>query len=391
MESKNKITKRDFLKYSFLGSCGLALGFSALSSLGRQISPKPPATPAPPGEKLWKWSKEAYFYIETPKGIKCKLCPQKCELKAGETGDCRTNVNFEGKLYTISYGNPCAVHVDPVEKKPLFHFMPESTAYSIATAGCNLACLNCQNWDISQSSPKDTRNLDLMPEFVVQEAKKNDCKSIAYTYSDPVAFYEYTFDTSKIAREQGIKNILISAGYINETPLRQLCKYLDAANIDMKSFSDETYEMLNAGNLEPVLSTLKILKEEGVWLEIGNLVVPTWSDDMDMIKRMCEWIVANELHTFPFHFLRFQPLYKLTNLPQTPVSTLEKARQIALDAGMKYVYIGNVPGHSAENTYCPKCKKLLVERKGFTITQNNIVNSSCKFCQEKIPGVWKSA
>jgi len=228
----------------------------------------------------------------------------------------------------------------------------------------------------------------MMPDVVIANTKKAGCKAIAYTYSDPVAYYEYTLDTATLARQQGIKNLMISAGYINPDPIRRLSKFLDAARIDLKSYSDEIYEMLNAGTLQPVLDTLKILKEEGVWLEIINLVIPTWTDDFDMIKEMCDWLADNGLESVPLHFSRFQPLYKLTTLPPTPVSSLEKARQIAFNAGIKYAYIGNVPGHEGENTYCPKCKKMIIERKGFTILQNLIVNSKCSFCQEKIDGVW---
>jgi pyruvate formate lyase activating enzyme len=389
MPDSKFISKRDFLKTSFLGGCGVCLAGVGMNTFGNDISSALAGNSAFPQDKPWKWSTEALYFIETPKGIKCKLCPQKCELAVGETGDCRTNVNYGGKLFSISYGNPCAVHVDPIEKKPLFHFLPGSLSYSIATAGCNLACLNCQNWEISQSSPKETRNYDLMPDAVVAEAKKAGCKSIAYTYSDPVAFYEYTLDTSILARQEGIKNVIVSAGYINPDPLRRLCKVIDAANIDLKSFSDEIYEMLNAGTLQPVLDTLKILRDEGVWLEITNLIVPTWTDDFDMIKKMCDWLADNELHMFPLHFSRFHPQHKLVNLPATPVATLEKARQIALNAGVKYSYIGNVPASQGENTFCPECKKLLVERKGFTVSQNHIVNSKCSYCQGKIEGKWQ--
>lgn len=380
---KNKLSKREFLRCSFMGACGLAAASTPLRLLGSG-SKKPDLT----GEKLWKWSTEAHYYIQTPKGIKCKLCPQNCDIKEGETGDCRTRLNIDGKLHCIAYGNPCAVHVDPIEKKPLYHFLPSTKSFSIATAGCNLACLNCQNWEISQASPKDTRNYDLMPEKVVEQAASNDCKSIAYTYSDPVAFYEYTYDTSKTARLQGIRNVLISAGYINEEPLRKLSAYIDAANIDLKSFSNEIYEMLNAGTLQPVLDTLRILKEEGVWTEITNLIVPTWNDDMEMIGKMCEWLVKNGMKNFPLHFSRFNPLYKLTNLPATPVKTLEKARSTAVKAGMKFVYIGNVPGHDAENTYCPKCQSLIILRKGFHIGDFRIKSQCCEYCGEPIPGVW---
>jgi len=388
MPGSKTISKREFLKYSFLGACGVCLAGTGLRTFGNAGLLPSDLAPVFPPDTPWKWSTPALYFIDTPKGIKCKLCPRKCEIEVGKTGSCRTNVNYDGKLYSISYGNPCAVNIDPIEKKPFFHYLPGILTYSIATAGCNLACLNCQNWEISQVSPKETRNYDLMPDAVVAEAKKANCKAIAYTYSDPVAYYEYTLDTSMLARQQGIKNLMVSAGYINPDPMRRLSKYLDAARIDLKSFSDEIYEMLNAGTLQPVLDTLKILKEEGVWLEIINLVIPTWTDDFDMIKEMCDWLTENDLNMVPLHFSRFQPLYKLTNLPATPVASLEKARQIALNAGIKYAYIGNVPGHEGENTYCPHCKKMIIERKGFSILQNNIVNSKCRYCQEEIDGVW---
>jgi pyruvate formate lyase activating enzyme len=388
MIGKKKISKRDFLKYGFCGMCGAAIGFSPVSMLaGAKM--KPPDHKFGGSKDLWKWSKEAYHYIKTPRGLRCLICPNECVVLPDEPGDCRTRVAFENKLYTIAYGNPCAVHVDPIEKKPLYHFLPSTKAFSIATAGCNLACLNCQNWNISQASPEDTTNYDLMPEQVVEECLNYKCRSIAYTYSDPIAFYEYTYDTAKLARARGIKNVIITAGYINEKPLRQFCEVVDAANVDLKSFSDEIYMMLNAGKLKPVLDTIKILKQEGVWLEITNLIVPSWTDDFDMIKKMCDWLYDNDLYDCPLHFSRFHPQYKLTNLPATPESTLKQAREIALNAGIRFVYIGNVPGSDAENTYCPNCEKLLIERKGFFVSQNHVKDSKCEFCDESIPGVWE--
>lgn len=383
-----KLNKREFLKLLTCSTCGVAM-MNPLSKLVAKEAEKYVNLLAnPQSGELWKWSKEAFHYIQTPKGLKCKICPHNCEIEEGKMGDCRTRIAIGSKLYTIAYGNPCAVHIDPIEKKPLYHYLPGSRSFSIATAGCNLACLNCQNWEISQVSAYETRNYDLMPDKVVAGAIENKCASIAYTYSDPVAFYEYTYDTAKLARLKGIKNLMISAGYINPDPLKLLCQYIDAANIDLKSFENETYEMLNGGTLQPVLDCLKIMKEMGVWLEITNLVIPTWTDSMDMIKKMCDWLYDNGFQDTPLHFSRFEPLYKLTHLPQTPVTVLEKAREIALAAGIKYVYIGNVPNHPAENTYCPKCKKIVVERKGFAILQNNIVNNCCKFCGERIAGVW---
>ena len=371
--------KRQFFKTAIFGVGGICAGnrlsggISGLSGL----------------EKENKWTKEALFYTETPKGIRCLICPNECDIKEGESGDCRNRVNKKGKLFSIAYGNPCAVHVDPIEKKPLNHFLPGSSAFSIATAGCNLACLNCQNWTISQTSPKDTRNYDLMPDKVVSGCIENKCESIAYTYSEPITFYEYTYDTSLLARQAGIKNVLVSAGYINKEPLLKLCKVTDAANIDLKSFSEEIYLKLNAGKLQPILDTLAIMKKEGVWLEITNLVVPSWTDDLDMIKKMCGWLAANGFAETPLHFSRFMPLYKLTQLPPTPVNILMAARDIAIKEGLKFVYVGNVPGMGNENTLCPKCNKLVVERKGYSITRNNLTKGKCNFCQTTVAGVWE--
>ncbi|MEM2955040.1 MAG: AmmeMemoRadiSam system radical SAM enzyme [Candidatus Nanoarchaeia archaeon] len=338
---------------------------------------------------MWKWSKEAYHYTKLGENVQCNVCPNQCILEENERSVCRNKVNKGGKLYTLTYGNPCAVHVDPIEKKPLFHYLPGTLSFSIATAGCPFRCLNCQNWEISQSKPEDTQNIEMFPEDVVRNALNYSCASIAYTYSEPVAFYEYMYDTSKIAKAYGIKNLWITNGSINEESLRDLCKYIDAANVDLKSFKEEIYNKLNGGRLQPILNTLKILKEEKKWFEITNLVIPTYTDDMEMIREMCEWIVRNIGRDYPLHFSRFHPHYKLSHLSPTPVKTLENARKIAKEVGLKFVYIGNVPGHEGANTYCPRCEKILIERKGYSILQNNIENDGCKFCGEKISGVWK--
>ena len=379
------MNKREFIQRS----CLAAGGIMCLKQTAKMPLEEKPVSGYAKGDKLWKWSKESMFYEQTPRGTKCLLCPTECTLHEGEMSICRNRVNVDDKLYSIAYGNPCAVHVDPVEKKPLFHFMPESWSYSIATAGCNFACLNCQNWTISQVSPRETRNEDLMPGVVVKACLSNSCKSISYTYAEPVTFYEYVYDTSRIAREHGLKNIFISNGYINEIPLKNLCKYLDAANINLKSFSDDTYMRLNSGKLQPVLDSLKAIRDSGVWLEITNLVVPNWTDNMDMIRRMCDWLVENGFQSNPLHFLRFQPLYKLTQLPPTPISVLYTARETAIKAGINFVYIGNVPGSEGQNTYCPVCKKLIVERNGFAITKNYIERNACKFCGTRIEGRWQ--
>jgi pyruvate formate lyase activating enzyme len=387
---KEEVHMRRYSKREFLRLCCLGAG-SCMFVPGRERSLPPEITSLfglPPSEGAGKWSTEALFYESTPSGLHCLKCPHGCVLGPGETGRCRNRVNVGGKLYSTAYGNPCAVHIDPIEKKPLFHFLPSTQAFSIAAAGCNLRCLNCQNWQISQMSPNETENADLMPEKVVEECARAGCASIAYTYSEPVTFYEYAYDTAGLAHEQGLRNIWKSSGYINEAPLRKLCRVIDAANIDLKSFDDRVYFELNSARLDPVLRTLKVFKEEGVWLEITNLVIPTWTDDMDMIRKMAEWLCANGLQDSPLHFSRFTPLYKLNQIPPTPVSALEKARAIAIKAGLHYVYIGNVPGHNAENTFCPRCGGIAVERRGFTVLRKEIENGKCKACGEKIPGVW---
>jgi len=371
-----KIGKREFLKQGLLCTGGLLC--PSLSMNGSIFE----------HDGLWKWSKEAMFYSDTPRGVKCGICPNECTLRPGEISDCRNRINHEGKLYSIAYGNPCAVHVDPIEKKPLLHFYPKSKAFSIATAGCNFVCLNCQNWEISQTSPKKTRNYDLMPEKVVDSCKKYGCDSIAYTYGEPISFYEYMYDTSRIAHQSGIKNVMVSNGYINQEPLKKLIPFLDAANIDLKSFSNDIYLKLNAGKLQPVLDTLITLKNSNVWVEITNLVVPSWTDDYDMIKRMCAWLVGNGFGEYPLHFSRFHPVFKLTQLPETPLHTLIKAREIAQKEGCKYVYVGNVPGKGMENTICPNCNEIVVERRGYTILNYNIIDGKCTHCKTKINGVW---
>ncbi len=331
----------------------------------------------------------ALYQEESAKGVMCRICPNECVLKEGELSDCRNRIVKDGKLYTMAYGNPCSVNLDPVEKKPLYHFMPATLTFSIATAGCNLACLNCQNWTISQTSPDKTRNTDLMPDKVISNTLKYKCKSISYTYSEPITFYEYVFDTATLAKQSELRNILVSNGYINNEPLLKLSSVIDAANIDLKSFNDKTYLKLTGGKLEPVLETLKTLKEQKVWLEITNLIVPDYTDKMDEIREMCKWLYANGFSDTPLHFSRFHPMYKLEQLPPTPVSTLNKAWDIAKEEGINHVYIGNVPGTHASDTWCDKCGKKVVERVGYRIITNNIENGRCKFCNSVINGVWE--
>jgi len=385
MHHKKTISKREFIKICAICSGAIAIGlsdFELFAEESKKAAMKPPVD-------IWKWNTKAHYFETTDKGVKCTLCPNACIIKPNATGICKTRVTYKDELYAINYGNPCSINTDPIEKKPLYHFLPQTTALSMATAGCNFTCMNCQNWQISQVSPFDTENFDLMPKDIIAYAKKNNCQSIAFTYTEPITFYEYVYDTSVLAHENGLKTVFISNGSINETPLRALCKHIDAANINLKSFSEDIYRKLNGGMLKTVMNSLKVFKEEGVWLEITNLVIPNWTDDMDMIKRMCDWLYSSGLQDCPLHFSRFFPMYKLTQEPSTPVETLNKAREIALNAGIKYVYIGNVPGTSFDDTYCPKCKKVLVQRKGYTQLSNHISNGKCGYCGETIHGVWK--
>ncbi len=333
-----------------------------------------------------RFFKEADFYKRTDKGVQCTICPHNCNLKDGQIGICKSRINNKNILYTTVYGRVCALNIDPIEKKPLFHFYPKEMCLSLATTGCNLRCLNCQNSSISQAAPDEVKARFMSPESLVETAVINDCRNIAYTYTEPFTYYEYSFDTALKAHENRIRNIIVSAGYINEKPLRKMSKYIDAANIDLKSFDNDIYKKLNGATLQPVLNTLKILKEEGVWLEITNLLIPTINDGPDMIKKMCSWLLSNGFEYNPLHFSRFFPIYKLTNLPPTTITLLCRARDIALSEGMKFVYMGNAPEFDGEDTYCPNCKALLIKRRGFHVLENHIKNGSCNKCSTTIPG-----
>jgi pyruvate formate lyase activating enzyme len=321
------------------------------------------------------------------KTVQCELCPTECVLEDYQVGGCRTRINKGGVLYSLVYGKPCAVAVDPIEKKPFFHFLPATTAFSIATAGCVLGCKFCQNWQISQANPEDVDSTDLPPAAVVRQAALYNCRTITYTYTEPTVFYEYMYDTAVIAREAGIRNTMHSCGYINKKPLQQLAKLLDAADVDLKAFSEDFYGRICGGRLRPVLDALVALKQEGVWLELTNLVIPTLNDDPKMIREMSAWIVKNLGPDVPLHFSRFFPYYKLKDLPPTPPETLRDARRTAMDAGLRYVYIGNIR-NDAENTACPRCRKVLIERAGYFVKQNNLAGGKCRFCGATIPGIW---
>jgi pyruvate formate lyase activating enzyme len=330
-----------------------------------------------------------YWTLLEGNTVQCQLCPNYCVLKSGKKGRCGTRLNAYGKLYTIVYARPVAVHIDPIEKKPFAHFLPKTASFSIATAGCNLGCNFCQNWQISQSRPEDAESMVLPPLEAVSQAKKYKCATIAYTYTEPTVFYEYMLDTAKMAKAYGVRNVMHTCGYINPKPLKELLQYMDAVNVDLKGFSEEFYVTMCSGHLDPVLETIKNIKKAGVWLEITNLVIPGKNDDPKMIRDMCVWIRKNVGADTPLYFSAFTPQYKLTGLPPTPVKTLEDAQKIAKEAGLHYAYIGNVYGHAGESTICPKCNKVIITRQGFNTLEVDLVGGKCKYCGYKIAGVWK--
>ncbi|MFH1539563.1 MAG: AmmeMemoRadiSam system radical SAM enzyme [bacterium] len=331
-----------------------------------------------------------YYEKLDGKTIQCKICPKECKVGDQERGYCGNKENRGGKYFTLAYGNPCAYHVDPIEKKPLFHFLPGTAAFSISTAGCNFNCKFCQNWDISQSRPEQTPNVKMMPGDVVHYAKQSGSATIAYTYGEPVVFYKYMYDTAALGHKQGVRSVMITNGYINKKPMRELLKVLDAVKVDFKAYTKKFYTDTCDGELKPVLDTLVLLKEEGMWTELVYLVVPTLNDSKKELQSMTKWIMKNLGPDVPIHFSRFHPTYMIKNLPSTPIQTLEMARDTAMEGGLNFAYIGNVPNHEGENTCCPGCKSIIVERMGYTITKMEINKSGkCRKCGHRIPGVWK--
>ena len=350
-----------------------------------------PMLASPLAEDDSQFVKEARFYDKQPyRKIKCKLCPRGCSIDDRERGYCGVRENRGGTYYTLVHSRVVTAHIDPIEKKPLFHFLPGTVALSIATAGCNVNCKMCQNWDISQVRPEQVRSNYAPPERVAVLAQQNSCPTIAYTYSEPVVFYEYVADTAEAAHRLGVKSVVVTGGYIQQEPLEKLCRQLDAIKVDLKGYSEKFYKEVVNGELKPVLDALVTIRKYGVWNEIVYLVIPTLNDSDAEFQGLAKWVKSELGPDVPVHFTRFHPEYLLKNLPPTPVETLERAKAIADAEGLHYVYIGNVPGHPAENTYCPKCRKIVVERTGYTVGTVHIHNNKCQYCQQPIPGVWRS-
>jgi pyruvate formate lyase activating enzyme len=322
--------------------------------------------------------------------ILCTLCPRYCKIGEGQPGFCYIRQNTNGKLYTIGYGRPTGFAIDPVEKKPLNHFLPGSTILSFGTAGCNLGCKFCQNWSMSKAKLDDENSLEVSPEGVVELAKSYHTPSIAFTYNDPTIFGEYVIDISKIAREEGIKSVMVTAGYIDKEARKDVYKYIDAANVDLKGFTERFYHKLTFSHLDDVLDTLVWLKNEtDVWFEITTLLIPDENDSPEEIKLECDWILKKLGESVPLHFTAFHPDFKMRDKERTPEKTLITARNIAIGMGIKFCYVGNVHNTEGQTTYCPSCKEKLIKRDWHSVISNKLVNGTCKSCGEKIAGVFE--
>jgi pyruvate formate lyase activating enzyme len=378
MSGKSLLDRKQFLKIGGRSLCLLALGGAgiraacALPQTGSDYYVKP--------ARMWKKL--------AGKEVQCLLCPNGCQLGEGDRGVCRVRKNIKGSLYTLVYSRIASAHVDPVEKKPLFHFLPGSTAYSIATAGCNLSCKFCQNWELSQANPEDLDAVEIAAPDLSRRAASSGARVIAYTYNEPTIQYEYIIDSSAIARKNGLRPVIISSGYIRPEAGRLLAANLDGIKIDLKAFTEKFYGSVCGGSLKAVLENLTAVHGTGKWLEIVVLVIPTLNDAPSEIRAMSAWVRKNLSANVPVHFTRFRAMYKIQNLPPTPVATLERCRTIAAEEGIRYAYVGNVPGHKWENTYCHSCNRPIIQRSGYFHVVNRIRNGRCPHCSTVIPGVW---
>lgn len=336
--------------------------------------------------------KEAMFYNTLKEGkVECYLCRHRCSISPSKRGICGVRENRDGRLYSLVYGRVISMNVDPIEKKPIFHLFPGSRSFSIATVGCNFRCLHCQNHEISQMPRDENGRIEgnmVQPSKIVSLAKQYNCKSISYTYTEPTIYFEYAYETAILAKQEGIKNIFVTNGYMSEESLRVIQPYLDAANVDLKSFQEKFYKEVCGARLKPVLENLKIMREMGIWVEITTLVIPTLNDSEKEFEEIAQFIVSLGLDV-PWHISAFYPTYKMRNPPRTPPSILHKAREIGIKAGLRYVYCGNIPGEEGEDTICPQCKRILIQRIGFRVVKNEIVKGHCIHCHTKIDGVWE--
>ncbi len=377
----SRMTRRMFMRNSLAGVCALCLtGISGMIQPAKAFEPlKGFVNPTP---SVW-------FSGLADDVIQCRLCPKQCRIPAGQRGQCGVRENRDGRGYTLAYGNPVLVQMDPLERMPFFHVRPGMRALSVSTTGCPLECHFCEVWDMALVAPEEVYAYDLPPEQIIAQAQASGVGAVAYAFGEPVVFYEYMTDMAQMAKNAGLLNLMHTSGYISPEPLKALVDKLDAVNIDLKGFDPQFYRNMTGGELAHVKHTLGILKDARVHIEITNLLIPTLNDDMDQIKAMCTWIRYELGADVPVHFARFYPLYKLANLPSTPVATLERARAVALESGLRYVYIARVTGHVAGNTFCPVCQTEVITRMGFVVKAQHLKNGRCPNCDNMVAGLWK--
>ncbi|HUW58667.1 MAG TPA: AmmeMemoRadiSam system radical SAM enzyme [Planctomycetota bacterium] len=373
--------RREFMRRTAGAACGLLVGGRLI---GRSTAAAPVGVTTPAGVP-----RECLFYAKLDGAeVRCELCPHACRVPDGERGVCGVRVNQGGTYRTLVYDRVCSFHIDPIEKKPFYHYLPGTDAVSVATAGCNMSCKFCQNWQISQARPEDVRHQPLTTAQLVDVAVQRNVPTIAYTYSEPTIFYEYVHDTAKLGRTRSVGSVIVSNGFISEKPMRELVKHLTAVKVDLKAFTEKFYREVCGGALQPVLDNLKVVHSTGIHLEIVVLLIPTLNDGKEEIKQMCGWILKELGPDVPVHFSRFHPTYQMKNLPRTPVTTVEMARDVAASAGVHYAFVGNVAFHPYGHTYCPSCKTRLIERVGYRVGENLVKDGKCPKCATKIPGVW---
>ncbi len=391
-----QLTRREFLHRGLLAALGAGLAACASPQRLVELTPEevsPPAfKPTADGAAIPEGLREAQYYVQLEgERVGCQMCFRRCIVPEGGRGFCRNKVNVGGRYYTLVYGRPSALQIDPIEKEPSFHMLPGGTIFCTGTASCNNRCKFCQNWHLSQRSFEEIEHVVISPERTVEMAQETGCDAVSFTYNEPTVFYEHMYDVARLAKAAGMGALFHTNGGMNEAPLAALLEHMDAVTVDLKAFTPEFYREVSSSELEPVRRTLGQIHQSGVHLEIVNLVVTTLNDDLDDIRRMCQWIRDTLSDEVPLHFTRFFPAYKLTGLPPTPIETLESAAQIADEEGLQYVYIGNCPGHERNSTFCPACGEKIIGRMHFSVVSLHVVQGQCRFCGHRIPGVWWDA
>lgn len=394
---KAKCKRRDVIKAGGYGICVFCLASVGGCALIRNekiekqdlLSEEP--LPEVLEKGLIKTEISPWFEKMDDGALTCTLCPKSCKLNNGERGRCRVRKNIDGQGYSLVFGNPALVQEDPVERKPFYHVFPGSRALSVSTAGCNLACKFCEVWDMALVDPEEVHSYDMPPQKVIEYALAADLPAVSFAFGEPVVFYEYMQAVAQRAKSAGLLNLMHTAGYINPAPLKKILRLIDAVNFDLKGFDEEFYREYVGGELDIALQSLKTIGNTDTHLEITMIIIPTINDDPTVIRQMCRWIAAELGPETPLHFARFYPLYKLSGLPRTPVSALETARNVALEEGLKHVYIAKVTGHDGENTFCPQCSELLISRTGFVIDEMTLDQGRCLSCETVLGGLWTKA